>query len=201
MPIPSCSVPSTEEKCFFPGWKTIYGFQKRMKVCVDWSVMSELFESTGEHLGMRSHINYRLLAMNNTNKSIPWRDLSGYWKKRCKPVNSFKDSEINTLNLKGNSFKTQLPSQNSCIKTTCWLVWTPFCSPCLLGAVDNTRNKLQVSGILWQSCSVQPTHSKHKEKKVVQEKLSKQWGGESLIIKSEGFKFLYKQGEWDELFK
>lgn len=37
--------------------------QKHMKVCVDQSVMPELFKSTGEYRGMRSHINYRLLAI------------------------------------------------------------------------------------------------------------------------------------------
>jgi len=34
-----------------------------MKVCVDLPVVPELFKSTGEYLGMISHINYRLLAI------------------------------------------------------------------------------------------------------------------------------------------
>lgn len=36
---------------------------KHMIVCVDWSVMPELFKSAGEYLGIRSHISYRLLAI------------------------------------------------------------------------------------------------------------------------------------------
>lgn len=97
------------------------------------------------------------LLLSGINRSIFWEALSVSCKKMSKSLNLLRTQRKILEIYKVTVLRHNCLPRISSIITTHWLVWTPSCSPRLLGDVDFTRDLLQGAVLPYKSCFGQST--------------------------------------------